>query len=67
MHIHNSTYAREYERFSLGSPVLADTEVEQNGKEVTILTEQQVIELLMCPSMTKAICSKIGFEESAKI
>ena len=42
VHIHNNTFAREYERFFVGSPMLCDAEVEPNQEQITILTEQQV-------------------------
>ena len=46
VHIHNNKFAREYERFSVGSPVLRDAEFEENQEELTIITEQEVCNAL---------------------
>ncbi|XP_072026114.1 plexin-A4-like [Amphiura filiformis] len=42
IHIESESSAREYERISLGSPVMKDAEVDTNKEMVTILTQQQV-------------------------
>ncbi|XP_072025087.1 plexin-A2-like [Amphiura filiformis] len=41
VHIESEISGREYERISLGSPVLKDTEMDTNKEMVTILTQQQ--------------------------
>ncbi|XP_072026023.1 plexin-B-like [Amphiura filiformis] len=42
VHIESNSSGREYERISLGSPVLKDAEMDTNKEMVTILTQQQV-------------------------